>query len=80
MGRAAKTVARVFHYLEPNPIIDIKKTAEALNVAFNTVSSAVKRLMDADILVQTDTAARNRSFVYEEYLTILQKGTWLRVA
>ncbi len=75
MGRAAKNARAVFDYLEQNPIIDISKTAEELNLAFSTVSLAVKRLMDADILLQTNNANRNRVFAYEDYLAILRKDT-----
>ena len=75
MGRASKNALLVFEYLASNPIIDIGKTAEALDVSYNTVSAAVKRLMDADILVQTENVNRNRSFAYRDYLNILRKGT-----
>lgn len=75
MGRAAKNAILVFNYLETNPIIEIKKTAEALGITFNTVSNAVSRLVNAGILVQTSNASRNRTFVYETYLDILRKGT-----
>lgn len=75
LGRAAKNVMLVFNYLESNPIIEIRKTSEALGVAFNTTSSAVNRLIDADILVQTSNNSRNRTFAYEAYLDILRKGT-----
>lgn len=75
MGRSAKNAMLVFNYLETNPIIEIRKTAEALDVAFNTVSSAVSRLVDAGILVQTSKVSRNRTFAYEAYLDILRKGT-----
>lgn len=75
MGRAAKNAMLVFEYLEANPIIEIRKTAEALSITFNTASSAVKRLTDAGILVQTTNASRNRTFAYEDYLSILRKGT-----
>lgn len=75
LGRAAKNVMLVFNYLESNPIIEIRKTAEALNITFNTVSSAVSRLVDAGILIQTSTTRRNRTFAYEAYLDILRKGT-----
>ncbi len=75
MGRAAKNTAMVFDYLEKNPIIEIGKTAEALGITFNTVSSAVQRLTDAGILKQTTHANRNRTFAYEDYLAILRKGT-----
>lgn len=75
LGRAAKNAILVFNYLESNPIIEIRKTSEALGIAFNTVSSAVNRLVDAGILIQTSGISRNRTFVYEAYLDILRKGT-----
>lgn len=75
MGRASKNVMHVFRYLESNPIIDIGKTAEAIGLSFNTVSSAVKRLLGVGILIQIEEANRNRTFAYEEYLDILRKGT-----
>lgn len=75
MGRAAKNVLLVFAYLEANPIIEICKTAQALGITFNTVSRAVERLSDIGILVKTNNASRNRTFAYEEYLSILRKGT-----
>ena len=75
LGRAAKNVMLVFNYLESNPIIEIGKTSEALGIAFNTTSSAVNRLIDANILVQTSNNSRNRTFAYEAYLDILRKGT-----
>ena len=75
MGRAYKNTIQVFKYLESNPIIDIGKTAEVLDISFNTVSAAVKRLVEAGILVKTENASRNRAFAYEEYLNILRQGT-----
>lgn len=75
LGRAAKNAMLVFNYLESNPIIEIRKTAEVLGITFNTVSSAVNRLVNAGILVQTSDTSRNRIFAYEAYLNILRKGT-----
>ena len=75
MGRAAKNTQTIFSYLEQNPIIDIGKTAEELNLAFSTVSLAVNRLVDVGILIQTNNANRNRVFSYEDYLEILRKDT-----
>ena len=75
MGRGAKTVNRVFSYLEANPIIEIQKTSATLEITFNTVSAAINRLVDADILVQTNNASRNRTFSYGKYLDILRGGT-----
>lgn len=75
MGRAGKNTMLVFGYLEANPIIEIRKTAEALGLSFNTVSGAVKRLMEAGILSQTTNNGRNRTFAYEDYLKVLRRGT-----
>ena len=58
MGRAATTAQMLFAYLEQNPIIDIKKTAADLELSFSTVSGAVKRLVDAGLLVHTNNASR----------------------
>ncbi len=76
LGRASKNALLVFNHLESNPIIEIGKTSEVLNISFNTVSSAVKRLVDVGILVQTSDSSRNRTFAYEAYLDILRKGTF----
>lgn len=74
-GRAAKNTILIFNYLESNPIIEIRKTAEALGITFNTASAAVKRLVDVGILTQTSNTGRNRTFSYKAYLDILRKGT-----
>ncbi len=74
-GRSAKNSMKLFAYLEEKPIIDIKKTSKNLNIAFNTISSAIKKLVEANILIQTSTQSRNRTFAYKEYLEILKEGT-----
>jgi len=75
MGRARISALRLFDYLEANPIIDITKTASELKMSFNTVSSAVKRLIEAGILFQEKNTARRRVFHYKDYLAILRHGT-----
>ena len=75
MGRGAKNALSVFHYLEANPIIDIRKTAEATGLSFNTVATAIRKLSDMKILVQTNATSRNRTFAYAEYLDLLRDGT-----
>ena len=72
---ASKAVTRMFEYLENKPIIDIKKTASELKMAYNTASSAVKKLEALGIIKQIGDARRSRTFSYEEYLSILRKDT-----
>lgn len=74
-NRKKDNVRAVFDYLEQHPIIDIKRTASALGVSYNTVSSVVDKLIDLDILKETTNAARNRVYAYDAYLEILRQGT-----
>ena len=73
--RSVDHVRRLFDYLEQYPIIDIKKTARALNISYNTAAAAVRKLADLGILRKTTNATRNRVFAYQEYLNILRKDT-----
>lgn len=73
--RKKDNLRAVFDYIEQYPIIDIKRTAKELAVSYNTVSTAVKKLVELGILQETTNAARNRVFAYEEYLEILRKDT-----
>jgi len=76
-GRAAKTVRKVFKYLESNPIIDIKKTSTELGISFNAVSNAVNTLIGLGVLKQNERSQRNRVFAYEEYLEIMRRDTFV---
>ena len=73
--RSVDHVRRLFDYLEQHPIIDIKKTAQALGISYNTAAAAVRKLAELGILHETTNAARNRVFAYQEYLGILRKDT-----
>lgn len=75
LGRSAKTSLKVLAYLEANPIIEISRTAAALDVSFNTVAKAVEHLERIGILENTNNISRNRIFAYSSYLDILRKGT-----
>ncbi|MBQ3419962.1 MAG: Fic family protein [Erysipelotrichaceae bacterium] len=73
--KANKSIVILFDYLQAHPIIEIGKTAKALNLSFNTVSKAIEKLISINVLVQIDNNSRNRLFVYEEYMNILKQGT-----
>ena len=73
--RKKDTLKTVFDYIEQYPIISIKKTALALGLSYNTISTAVKKLVTLGILHETTNASRNRVFIYEDYLSILRKDT-----
>lgn len=73
--RAKDNLRAVFDYIEQYPIIEIKRTAQELDISYNTVATAVKKLMELGILQETTNAARNRVFAYGDYLEILRKDT-----
>lgn len=73
--RSKDNLRAVFDYIEQYPIIDIKKIAKELEVSYNTVATAVKKLVEIGILQETTNAARNRVFAYEEYLGIMRRDT-----
>ncbi len=73
--RSKDNLRAVFDYIEQYPIIDIKRTAKELDISYNTVATAVKKLVELGILQETTNAARNRVFAYEQYLGILRKDT-----
>lgn len=62
-------------YLEKNPIIDIQKTAAALNLSYNTVAKSVALFVDNGILQQTEKSGRAKIYSYVDYLAVLRKDT-----
>ena len=74
-NRAKDNVRLVFNYIENHPIIDIKKTASELGISFNTASTAIRKLVELEILYEQTNASRNRVYVYKDYLDIIKDGT-----
>ena len=62
-------------YLEKNPIVDIQKTATALNLSYNTVAKNVASFVDNGILQQTEKSGRAKIYSYVDYLAVLRKDT-----
>lgn len=64
---------RFLNYLEQYPIVEIKHTAEQLDISFPTASKLVSSFVDFGILKETSGHKRGRTFAYEAYLSILRK-------
>ena len=62
-------------YLEKNPIVDIQKTATALNLSYNTAAKNVASFVDNGILQQTEKSGRAKIYSYVDYLAVLRKDT-----
>ncbi len=73
-GRKAGSALRVHEALQERPILSIPETRKRTHLAFPTVSAAM-RLLEATGLVREITGfSRNRVYVYDEYLRILNEG------
>ena len=71
--RQLATLTKLFSYIESHPIIEIKKTAEALNVSYNAVSRGVSILMGKGILEQCQRVGKTRIYSYAQYVEVLRK-------
>lgn len=69
------TLYKVYRYIERNPIIEIGRAAEALDLSFNAVAKAVNKLVELKILEQVNSYKRNRRFTFSKYLNALRKDT-----
>ena len=71
--RQLATLTKLFSYIESHPIIEIKKTAEALNVSYNAVSRGVSIQMGKGILEQCQRVGKTRIYSYAQYVEVLRK-------
>jgi Fic family protein len=58
--------------LYAHPVIDVKKAVHVTGVSTNTVSALISDLVEAKILVEMTGQRRNRSFVFDPYLTLFK--------
>lgn len=73
--KKTEAISKVFNYIKEHPIITIGGAATALNLSFNGVSNAVKKMVEVNILKETTTKTRDRVFEYTSYIDILKSGT-----
>ena len=75
IGRAAPTALKVHTYMLKKPYLSLTKAAIDLNISVPTITNAVTKLEEIDILKELTGQARNRLFAYTKYLEILVVGT-----
>lgn len=72
-GRGAASALLIYRYAQANPLFSIKNAAREMKVSFPTASSAVARMIEAGILRESSGKRRDRLFLYENYLDILNQ-------
>ncbi|MFC1835400.1 Fic family protein [Thermodesulfobacteriota bacterium] len=75
MGPAAGNVSRVHSYLRQKPVVQIPKASKDMGISQPTVTSALRRLEEIGVVREITGKARDRIYVYKEYLDILEEGT-----
>jgi Fic family protein len=74
IGKAAGSALRVYDLLKHRAVVSIPASAKALDLAWPTVASAVKRLVKLGIAREFTGKLRDRQFLYPRYLDILNEG------
>jgi Fic family protein len=74
-GRRAGSALRVLEALKARPIQSATSLAAATNLSFPTAASAMDLLVRLGIARELTGQRRNRVFVYQDYLAILNEGT-----
>lgn len=72
-GRGAASALLIYRYAQANPLFSIKNAAREMKMSFPTASSAVARMTKAGILRESSGKRRDRLFLYENYLDILNQ-------
>jgi Fic family protein len=74
-GRGAASSLLVYRYAQANPLFSIKNASREMKLSFPTASSAVARMIEAGILRESSGKRRDRLFLYESYLDILNRDS-----
>ena len=75
LGRPAASVLRVFEHLQRNPILSIPGAVASIGLSAPTVAKSMEHLRRMGILREITGRQRDRLFVYDAYLSILNEGT-----
>lgn len=74
-GRGAASALLVYRYAQVNPLFSIRNAAHEAKVSFPTASAAVTRMTEAGILRESSGKRRDRLFLYERYLDLLNQDS-----
>jgi Fic family protein len=76
-GRRAGSALRVHEAIKARPILSMLEICRTTGLSFPAASSAMQLLVDTAVARELTGKRRNRLFVYDQYLGILNEGTAL---
>ena len=74
-GRRAGSALRLHDAIKARPLLSLQEICRISGLTFPTASTAMDRLVELGIARELTGRRRNRLFVYDRYLTILNEGT-----
>jgi Fic family protein len=74
-GRRAGSALRVHEALKARPLLSMSAVRDATGLSFPAVSSSMDLLVELGVARELTGKRRNRLFVYDQYLAILNEGT-----
>lgn len=74
LGRSGGKAAAALGCFRERPVFGVKDVAAGIRVTFPTADKAIQVLVDQGILRETTGKPRNRVFVYQRYIDILNEG------
>ena len=74
LGRAAASALRVFNALRERPLVTLNEVHRHTGISFPTATKGMSALVNLGIVRELTGQRRNRVFVYDRYLSILNEG------
>ena len=74
LGKSTASTLIVHHYLQKAPIVDSRQVVKHCKLTLPTVIKSLNHLTDLKILKEVTGKARNKIYVYQNYLKILNEG------
>jgi len=75
LGRRAGSAQRVHTLLQKNPLVTIPKVAHQLGISQPTITTVLQVLKQLGIVREITGKQRDRVYVYDPYLRIIERGT-----
>ncbi|WP_085899574.1 Fic family protein [Kiloniella majae] len=74
-GKSTAAVLAIHYYLQSHPVTTTRKIKTALEVSLPTVLRSLKALEDLGIVKEITGKDRNKVFMYDQFISLLNKGT-----
>jgi cell filamentation protein, protein adenylyltransferase len=75
LSRTAATTLRVFGTLCQRPLVTLNQVRKRTGMSFPSAAKGMDALMQLSIARELTGQRRNRVFIYDRYLSILNEGT-----